>query len=129
MIDKLIDDLVRLFIDNEKVSLAVSNKLRKRNGLNEISEYGELGNYHWKLASVEVGDDDYIGYMPSNYYYDSIIKLDLNNFQILDVPRDGNCFYRESDKTKSFKNLKRRIYEANNMLASAAEKRGTDGVV
>lgn len=112
----IINSLAELFVPNKKVRYYILNKFRKKYDIKEIPEFDEIGEHHWFLSKINFNNNDNIGYMPNLYYYDNMITVDFDKFEIINIPKSSVAFYRESNQISCHKKLMKLTYVANAFL-------------
>lgn len=85
-------EAINILVPNEKLSFATVNSLRRRNGLIEGIEYDPIGEYHWKLAKIQI-DSDWIGLLYNNHYYKDVLLIDIENMKILETKKPSKVEY------------------------------------
>jgi len=113
----IVSQVSELFVPNDKVRYYILNKFRKKFGLDEVAEFDEVGEYHWKLSKIFFNKSNNIGYMPNAIYYDNMIEIDFVNNEIIGVPKNSVIFFREKDQAGCYKKLVKLVYAANTLLS------------
>lgn len=115
----VVEKIIHKLILNVKVALYVKNKFKIYYSIPEEDEYDTVENYHWNLSKIKLARDNYIGYMPSNFYYSNILELDVNNGKISNIPDSKSFLKREADKDVAFKEFKKKINEVTQLIKKA----------
>lgn len=113
---EIIENLVNIFINNDKVKYYILNKFKEKYGLETTAEFDPVGEHHWNLSKVNLDNNDCIGYMPGAVYYGNIVQLDEKQFKIVNIPKNSSLFFRERDQASCYKKLVKLVYTANNFL-------------
>jgi len=106
---------IRILVPEYKLGISVFNKFRKIHGHDAITEFDEVGQYHWDLSKVKIPDNECVGYLQQNYYHPNIARFNYENM-LIEKDADESVFLRDADRRQALKDFNRAVNKANAIL-------------
>jgi len=117
-----VNSIIDKMVSNKKVAFYIKNKFKHFYTIPEEDEFDAVESYHWNLSKINFTRDNYIGYMPNNYYYDNIIYLDVISGNISEIPKLKTFLKREKNQDMAFKEFKKKVNEITQLVQKDKSK-------